>query len=166
MAFANTQESGALVVDKMPTQLIKNWQQRGKKVLISVGGENGHWAPLFAHPQTFIESVASIIETNNLDGIDLDIEGYTTPPAVVASTISMMRQRLGKNRLIVVSPENVGVFPSPWYSVEFLPESGILIKCQSEMNSNSTHRKQTDSRCQNRLRRLELFCAHTSRLYE
>jgi chitinase len=112
MAFANTQDNGAIIVDKMPTQLIKNWQQRGKRVLISIGGENGRWAPLFAHPRTFVESIASIIEANNLDGVDLDIEGYTTPPAIVASTITMLRQRLGNNRLIVVSPENVGIFPS------------------------------------------------------
>ncbi|MBK2046231.1 hypothetical protein IB644_06675, partial [Allofrancisella guangzhouensis] len=113
MAFANSKSDGSLDVDVMPTDLIKKWQNDGKKVLISIGGQNGHWDSLFEHPDTFVESLTKIINDNNLDGADLDIEGYSTPPAVVADTIHKLRQALGSDKLIVVSPENVTVYPSP-----------------------------------------------------
>jgi chitinase len=86
-------------------------------VLISVGGERGRWTPIFANAHNFIDSIAGIIEKYNLDGVDLDIEGYSTPPAIVVQTIRMLRERLGRTRLIVVSPENVTVFPAPQIAV-------------------------------------------------
>jgi len=127
LAFANTVTTGtnigSIVVDKMPTALINNWHATKKQVIISVGGQNGHWGPIFSHPQNFINSAVNIINTNKLDGIDLDIEGYTTPPLTVIKTIKDLRKKLdeaidpstGKpyspRRLIVVSPENITVYP-------------------------------------------------------
>jgi chitinase len=59
----------------MPVDLIKSWHERKKYVLISVGGERGLWTPIFANPEIFVDSIARIIEENDLDGVDLDIEG-------------------------------------------------------------------------------------------
>jgi len=66
--------------------LITKWQGAGKKVLISVGGQNGVWDYIFVADQNevnFIKAVVDVIAKYNLDGIDLDIEDYKTPPAKV-----------------------------------------------------------------------------------
>lgn len=112
LAFANSNPDGSISVDdaNWPTTLINNWQKAGKKVLISVGGQNGHWDSIFANPQNFVSSVNNVIKKYNIDGIDLDIEGYTTAPQAVSLTINTLRNQIGKNKLIVISPEVVGVY--------------------------------------------------------
>jgi chitinase len=112
LAFANSKDDGSLDTGTFPTDLIDKWHSEGKKVLISIGGQNGHWDSLFSHPDTFVSSLTNIINDNNLDGADLDIEGYTTPPNDVTSTIHKLRASIGDDKLIVVSPENVTVYPS------------------------------------------------------
>lgn len=54
--------------------------------MISVGGQNGVWDYIFVADQNevnFIKAVVDVIAKYNLDGIDLDIEDYKTPPAKV-----------------------------------------------------------------------------------
>ena len=111
LAFVNTHTDGSVIADTMPTQMINDWHRAGKKVIISVGGQNGHWGPIFANPDNFVKSIVKIITDNNLDGVDLDIEGYTTAPEVVSETISKLRSALGADKQIIVSPENVTVYP-------------------------------------------------------
>jgi chitinase len=112
LAFANTNADGSVYVDTAhwPTTLIKNWQAQGKKVIISIGGQNGLWVPIFNNPNNFINSVKSIINTYGLDGVDLDIENYETAPQAVALTINQLRQALGTSKQIIISPEIVGVY--------------------------------------------------------
>jgi hypothetical protein len=59
LAFANTQPDGSIIVDNdhFPTPLITNWKKNGKKVILSVGGQNGNWNYIFASPA----SVANFI---------------------------------------------------------------------------------------------------------
>jgi chitinase len=48
----------------------------GKKVLISVGGQNGNWGFIFGSEQNtknFIASIKGIIDKWKLDGVDIDI---------------------------------------------------------------------------------------------
>lgn len=120
LAFANSNSDGSISVDSAnwPTSLISSWHAAGKKVILSVGGQNGHWDSIFANPNNFINSVATIIQKYNLDGIDLDIEGYTTAPQAVSLTINLLRNQLGTSKQIIISPEVVGVYqavavPSP-----------------------------------------------------
>jgi len=49
LAFANTQSDGSIIVDSgnYPTALVSKWQSSGKKVLLSVGGQNGNWGVVF-----------------------------------------------------------------------------------------------------------------------
>ncbi len=119
MAFANSNADGSISTDTMPTVLISSWRASGKKVLISVGGQNGNWDVIFANAtnqQKFIASVVNTIQNANIDGVDLDIEGYATDPNVVATTINNLRSALdakfGTNprKLIIVSPENVAIY--------------------------------------------------------
>lgn len=112
LAFANTNPDGSVFVDTAhwPTTLIKNWQAQGKKVIISVGGQNGLWVPIFQNPDNFINSIKNIINTYGLDGVDLDIENYETAPQAVALTINQLRAAIGASKQIIVSPEIVGVY--------------------------------------------------------
>jgi chitinase len=96
LAFVNTQVDGSVIVDDLnfPKNLTSKWQASGKKVLISVGGQNGNWGFVFSTPTTienFICSLAAILVKYGLDGIDLDIESYMATPRTVARTIQSLR---------------------------------------------------------------------------
>jgi chitinase len=96
LAFANPQYDGNVLVDdaNFPTSLVGKWQASGKKVLISVGGQNGNWPFVFSTSSSinnFISSMASILVKYNLDGLDLDIENYQATPRTVANTIIALR---------------------------------------------------------------------------
>lgn len=55
---------------------IKAKQAAGKKVLISIGGQNGQvQLTTAAARDTFVSSVSKIIDTYGLDGLDIDFEG-------------------------------------------------------------------------------------------
>jgi chitinase len=78
LAFANTQLDGSIIVDdaNFPVNLTAGWQSSGKKVVISVGGQNGNWANVFANPTSinnFISTVTAVVTKYGLDGVDLDI---------------------------------------------------------------------------------------------
>jgi GH18 family chitinase len=78
LAFANTQPDGSIIVDdaNFPGNLTERWQTSDKKVLISVGGQNGNWANVFASPTSinkFISSITEVVVKYGLDGVDLDI---------------------------------------------------------------------------------------------
>lgn len=78
LAFVNTHPSGAVVLDEenFPTKEHAKWKKAGKKVIISVGGQNGIWSYIFASNSSitnFCNSVRDIINKWNLDGVDIDI---------------------------------------------------------------------------------------------
>ena len=78
LAFVNTNPDGTVVMDEdnFPSSFYKEWKSQGKKVIISVGGQNGNWGFIFASQQNinnFVASVKGIIEKWNLDGVDIDI---------------------------------------------------------------------------------------------
>ena len=69
---------------------MKKWKKANKKVIISVGGQNGNWAYIFASTQSvtnFVASLKNMIEKWELDGVDLDIESYQMTPRSVANMI-------------------------------------------------------------------------------
>lgn len=123
LAFVNTQPDGSVLADdaNFPTTLINKWHASGKKVIISVGGQNGNWPNVFANSTTtanFIAALKGIVDKYNLDGVDLDIENYLATPRTVANMIINLRATLGTSKLIIVSPEDVTIFqefgvPSP-----------------------------------------------------
>lgn len=108
LAFANSKSDGSIEVDtaNYPTSIVQKWKASGKKVLLSVGGQNGHWDVIFKSStsiDTFVRSVAGWLTKYNLDGIDIDIEDYKTPPRVVADTIIKLKRAIG-SKLLIVSP--------------------------------------------------------------
>ncbi len=57
---------------------VKAKQAAGKKVLISIGGQNGRvQLTTTAARDTFVSSVSDIIDTYGLDGLDIDFEGHS-----------------------------------------------------------------------------------------
>lgn len=122
LAFVNTNADGSVTIDdaNFPTALVNDWQAKGKKVIISVGGQNGNWGNVFASPSSinnFILSLTTIVDKYNLDGVDLDIESYNATPRTVANAIIDLKKALG-TKLIIVSPEDVAIYqgttvPSP-----------------------------------------------------
>ncbi|WP_223166950.1 glycosyl hydrolase family 18 protein [Nonomuraea sp. SYSU D8015] len=77
---------------------IRAKQAQGKKVLISIGGQNGQvQLTTAAARDTFVRSVSAIIDKYGLDGLDIDFEGHSlylnpatpawpTPPPRSSST--------------------------------------------------------------------------------
>lgn len=96
-------------------------QSLGKKVLISIGGQNGEvQLKTAAAKQNFITSVTDIIQTFGFDGLDIDFEGHslslnagdtdfknpTTP--VIVNTIAAIRvihDHFGSSFMLTMAPE-------------------------------------------------------------
>lgn len=109
LAFANIQPDGSILVDhaNFPTAEVCNWQAKGKKVLISVGGASGNWSFALASNQTidaFVTTLSGAVQQYNLDGVDMNIEYYGATPRTVAHTITCLKKTIGKKKILMVSP--------------------------------------------------------------
>lgn len=86
------------------------WKASGKKVLISVGGQNGNWGNVFQTAggiTNFATTIRNIVGEYHLDGVDLDIESFeqtSTETAELIIEVKKKIQQLG-NKLLVVSPQ-------------------------------------------------------------
>ena len=111
LAFANIQPSGAVIcdTDHFPAHQFQGWKNTGKKVLLSIGGQNGNWTHVFISPENrdrFINSLVNYVKRFSLDGVDLDIQSYIATPRIVAQTIVDLKSELMKvgHKLLIVSP--------------------------------------------------------------
>jgi chitinase len=100
---------------------IKAKQAAGKKVLISIGGQNGQvQLTTTAARDTFVSSVSNIIDTYGLDGLDIDFEGHSlsldtsdtdfrnpTTPAIVnlISALKTLKAKYGSKFVLSMAPE-------------------------------------------------------------
>ncbi|WP_393077622.1 chitinase [Streptomyces sp. LN704] len=100
---------------------IKAKQAAGKKVLISIGGQNGQvQLTTAAARDTFVSSVSKIIDTYGLDGLDIDFEGHSlsldasdtnfkspTTPVIVnlISALKTLKARYGSGFVLTMAPE-------------------------------------------------------------
>ncbi|MFF4765834.1 chitinase [Streptomyces sp. NPDC001255] len=100
---------------------IKAKQAAGKKVLISIGGQNGQvQLTTAAARDTFVSSVSKIIDEYGLDGLDIDFEGHSlslntgdtdfrnpTTPAIVnlISAVKSLKAKYGKDFVLTMAPE-------------------------------------------------------------
>ncbi|MFJ1565299.1 chitinase [Streptomyces erythrochromogenes] len=100
---------------------VKAKQAAGKKVLISIGGQNGQvQLPTTAARDTFVSSVAKIIDEYGLDGLDIDFEGHSlslatgdtdfrnpTTPGIVhlISAVKVLKARYGPGFVLTMAPE-------------------------------------------------------------
>ncbi|MFJ8564176.1 chitinase [Streptomyces sp. NPDC093514] len=100
---------------------IKAKQAAGKKVLISIGGQNGQvQLASTAARDTFVSSVSSIIDEYGLDGLDIDFEGHSlslatgdtdfrapTTPVVgnLIAAVKTLKARYGSDFVLTMAPE-------------------------------------------------------------
>ncbi|MFD9161051.1 chitinase [Streptomyces sp. NPDC059558] len=100
---------------------IKAKQAAGKKVLISIGGQNGQvQLASTAARDTFVSSVSSIIDEYGLNGLDIDFEGHSlslatgdtdfrapTTPVVVnlIAAVKTLKARYGPDFVLTMAPE-------------------------------------------------------------
>ncbi|MFJ6051395.1 chitinase [Streptomyces sp. NPDC092307] len=100
---------------------VKAKQAAGKKVLISIGGQNGQvQLASTAARDTFVSSVSKIIDEYGLDGLDIDFEGHSlslatgdtdfrapTTPVVVnlISAVKTLKAKYGPGFVLTMAPE-------------------------------------------------------------
>ncbi len=100
---------------------IRAKQAQGKKVLLSIGGQNGEvQLTTTAARDTFVSSVASIIDQWGLNGLDVDFEGHSlslnagdtdfrnpTTPVIVnlISALKSLKARYGSGFVLTMAPE-------------------------------------------------------------
>merc|ERR1711972_839680 len=78
---------------------IKTWKAkadaygRGRKVLISIGGQNGVW-PTGLTEKQIEDAIVGFIKEYDLDGLDIDLEGKAIEEAkTVLSTVIYLRKQ-------------------------------------------------------------------------
>ncbi|MEY2227368.1 chitinase [Streptomyces sp. BF23-19] len=100
---------------------VKAKQAAGKKVLISIGGQNGQvQLASTAARDTFVSSVSKIIDEYGLNGLDIDFEGHSlslatgdtdfrapTTPVVVnlISAVKTLKAKYGPDFVLTMAPE-------------------------------------------------------------
>ncbi|MGW6848377.1 chitinase [Streptomyces virginiae] len=100
---------------------VKAKQAAGKKVLISIGGQNGQvQLASTAARDTFVSSVSKIIDEYGLDGLDIDFEGHSlslatrdtdfrapTTPVIVnlVSAVKTLKAKYGPGFVLTMAPE-------------------------------------------------------------
>ncbi|MYS85612.1 glycoside hydrolase family 18 protein [Embleya scabrispora] len=100
---------------------IRAKQAAGKKVLISIGGQNGQvQLSTTAARDKFVESVGRIIDEYGLDGLDIDFEGHSlslntgdtdfrnpTTPVIVnlISAVKTLKAKYGGRFVLTMAPE-------------------------------------------------------------
>jgi chitinase len=80
---------------------------RGKKVVISVGGQNGTVSvgdPTAAN--NFATSIYNLMQAYGFDGVDIDLENGVNPDQM-ASALRTLRGRAGSGLVITMAPETI-----------------------------------------------------------
>ncbi|RII09622.1 Exochitinase 1 precursor [Streptomyces sp. YIM 130001] len=102
-------------------EAVKAKQADGKKVLISIGGQNGQVQLNTTEARdTFVSSVSAIIDEYGLDGLDIDFEGHSlsldtddtdfknpTTPAIVnlIDAVKTLKAKYGESFTLTMAPE-------------------------------------------------------------
>jgi chitinase len=80
---------------------------RGKKVIISVGGELGSVSVADGTAATnFANSVYSLMQTYGFDGVDIDLENGINP-TYMAQALRSLRSKAGANLIITMAPQTI-----------------------------------------------------------
>ncbi|MFG3711279.1 chitinase [Micromonospora sp. NPDC049460] len=86
---------------------VRTLQSRGKKVIISVGGETGRVAVNdAASAAAFSDSVHALIQRYGFDGVDIDLENGLNP-TYMAQALRSLRAKVGSRLIIAMAPQTI-----------------------------------------------------------
>ncbi|MFC4021676.1 chitinase [Micromonospora sp. GCM10011542] len=86
---------------------VRTLHGRGKKVILSVGGEAGRVAVNDAASATaFTDTAAALIARYGFDGIDIDLENGLNP-TYMAQALRALRARVGAGLIIAMAPQTI-----------------------------------------------------------
>ncbi|PZG02906.1 cellulose-binding protein, partial [Micromonospora craterilacus] len=86
---------------------VRTLQSRGKKVIISVGGETGRVAVNdAASAVAFANSVHALIQRYGFDGVDVDLENGLNP-TYMAQALRSLRSKVGSGLIIAMAPQTI-----------------------------------------------------------
>ena len=86
---------------------VRTLQSRGKKVIISVGGETGRVAVNdAASAVAFANSVHALIQRYGFDGVDIDLENGLNP-TYMAQALRSLRSKVGNGLIIAMAPQTI-----------------------------------------------------------
>jgi chitinase len=86
---------------------IATLHERGQKVILSVGGQNGTISvDDAASASTFASSVYSLIQQYGFDGVDIDLENGVDP-AYMAQALEQLESDVGSSLIITLAPQTV-----------------------------------------------------------
>ncbi|WP_431727730.1 chitinase [Verrucosispora sp. TAA-831] len=86
---------------------VRTLQSRGKKVIISVGGETGRVAVNdAASAVAFADSVYALIQRYGFDGVDVDLENGLNP-TYMAQALRSLRAKVGSRLIIAMAPQTI-----------------------------------------------------------
>lgn len=71
MAYSYVSDQGYLIYDILPTNLIENWQNDGRKVLLSIGAFPNTLKNALNNLDNFLFDVTSFVSDKKVDGIDI-----------------------------------------------------------------------------------------------
>ncbi|GIJ14625.1 chitinase [Micromonospora gifhornensis] len=86
---------------------VRTLQSRGKKVIISVGGETGRVVVnSSASAVAFADSVYALIQRYGFDGVDIDLENGLDP-IYMAQALRSLRAKVGSSLIIAMAPQTI-----------------------------------------------------------
>jgi chitinase len=118
---------------------IATLHSRGKKVIISVGGEKGAVSVGDATAATnFANSVYSLMTTYGFDGVDIDLENGLNP-TYMASALRTLRSRAGSNLIITMAPQTIDMQStgSPYFALALAVKDILTVVHTQYYNSGS-----------------------------
>ncbi|MBM0279404.1 chitinase, partial [Micromonospora tarensis] len=89
------------------TNDVRTLHSRGKRVILSVGGETGRVTVNNAASATaFADTAAALIARYGFDGIDIDLENGLNP-AYMAQALRALRAKVGSSLIIAMAPQTI-----------------------------------------------------------
>ncbi|MFK3983230.1 chitinase [Micromonospora sp. NPDC050397] len=86
---------------------VQTLHSRGKKVILSVGGETGRVAVNDSASATnFSNTVFNLIQQYGFDGVDIDLENGLNP-TYMGQALRSLRNRVGANLIITMAPQTI-----------------------------------------------------------
>jgi len=129
----------AICNNEIKPQLIREWQDQGKKVLLSFGGAgmggswegdvNNCWDYCYGREAQVVDRLVDLVNMMGFDGIDIDFEDDVTPAAVEFLTLVTqgLRDRLPANAELSHVPMDSDIVRGKPYYDDVLKKVGPLL---------------------------------------